>query len=396
MPIQTPGDMSVMSLPGIDQAVQQGEFNALRNDAAKFQNEETKGRAKVRDQMEDAKFLKEIGEGYLQRLDADPQAYFNSYAPLKEEFIARGMDKFAEMMPPAITSPEQLKQDFAKMRDMGADGMAGRGPDTTYSQPVEGMNPDTGVAELYRPDSAGGMNPTGIGAPPAKGGITINTGDKAQLAGDTQEEKDLGALRVATYAALQEAALSSQETMTNIDIMRQLDFTGGPGSDFKQNLRSFAVFMGMQGLVNIPEMVSQESFGSLAGDVLLKKMAKQKGPQTDRDYERIENTFANTNDIELKREFLMNSAYALAAREVEMADFYRKHYEKTGKIRGADKAWNTHKRTHPMVSDSVLDPETKLPMFYIDYIDMIRATNPQMDIPIGTIETMWLQKTAGK
>lgn len=395
MPIQTPGDMSVMSLPGIDQAVQQGEFNALRNDAAKFQNEETKGRAKVRDQMEDAKFLKEIGEGYLQRLDADPQAYFNSYAPLKEEFIARGMDKFAEMMPPAITSPEQLKQDFAKMRDMGADGMAGRGPDTTYSQPVEGMNPDTGVAELYRPDSAGGMNPTGIGAPPAKGGITINTGDeKAQQKGDEEEQKALAQQRVAHLGVLNEAAYAAQETMTTIDQMRQIDFVGGPGTDLKLAASKMMMAIGAGAFVNVDEVVDAEAFNSLGTRELLNVMAQQKGPQTDRDFERIQSTFAQKHNPEALREFLMNSSYAVAARKVEMAEFYRGRLQRDGNLKAAEREWAAYKRSTPMLTDSMKDPDTGMPVFYVDFIQTMRAANP--GVADERILKEWRSLTGGR
>ncbi len=189
MVMTPPGQMTTMSLPGVDQAVEQSEFNALRNDAAKFQNEEVKGRAKVRDQMEDAKFLNEIGTGYLERLTADPQAYAKSFSDLKAELIARGMDELANNMPdPKTTSIEQLMQQFAKMRDIGADGMAGRGPATTYGAPVKGVGAD-GTPEYFSTPSTGELNPTGVEAPAGGSGGNAR-GDYFNMLSDYAKEVD--------------------------------------------------------------------------------------------------------------------------------------------------------------------------------------------------------------
>ena len=379
MPIQTPGDMSVMSLPGIDQAVQQKESNALRNDAAKFQNEETKGRAQVRDQMEDAKFFKDIGTMYMSLYEKDPEgieaAWNESRPSLIKEMEARGID--SKDVDALDTPAEQLRQSFANLIQVGDQGMAGRGPDTTYSQPVEGMNPDTGVAELYRPDSAGGMNPTGIGAPPAKGGITINTGDeKAQQKGDEEEQKALAQQRVAHLTVLNEAAYAAQETMTTIEQMRQIDFVGGPGTDLKLSARKMMMAIGAGAFVNVDEVVDAEAFNALGTRELLNVMAQQKGPQTDRDFERIQSTFAQKHNPEALREFLMNSSYAVAARKVEMAEFYRGRLQRDGNLKAAEREWAAHKRSTPMLTDSMKDPDTGMPVFYVDFIQTMRAANP--------------------
>ena len=374
MAIQTPGNMQVMNLPAIDRAVKEDEFNALRNDAQQFQNEEVKGRAQVRDQMEDAKFLKEVGTMYLTTLESNPNAYAESMPLLKQEFEARGID--TSKMPPAATGLDQLKQDFAKMVQIGEQGMAGRTPDPTYGQPVEGMNPDTGQSELYRPDSQGGMNPTGIGAPPAKSAITINTGDKAALAGDTEEQKALGKQRVAFLGTLNEAGYAAQETMTTIDQMRQIDFVGGPGTDLKNSARKLMMAVGAGAFVNVDEVVDNDSFNALGTRELLNVMATQKGPQTDRDFERIQRTFAQSHNPEALREFLMNSSYAVAARKVEMAEFYRNILQRDGNLKAADREWAAHKRSTPMLTDMMKDPDTGMPVFYVDFVQTMRAANP--------------------
>ena len=401
MVMTTPGDFSVMNLPAIDQAVKQDEFNALRNDAQQFQNEENVGRQQVRDQMEDARFLNEIGTGYLERLEQDPKAYFNSYDSLKAEFTARGLDQFAEKMSPAITNPEQLKQEFAKMRDIGADGMAGRQPTTTYSQPVAGVNPETGANELYRPDSAGGMNPTNIGAPPASSGIDIYTGDnpsgvdpKSYQRGSEQEQKALATERVRQFGVLNDAAFAAQETMGTIEQMRNVDFTGGPGSDWQNSARKMVMAMGGSHLVDVDEVVGAESFNALGTRELLNVMATQKGPQTDRDFERIQRTFAQQHNPEVLREFLMNSSYAVAARKVEMAEFYRNILERDQSLRNADREWNAYKRSTPMLSDTVKDPDTGMPVFYVDFIQTMRMANPGVDE--ARIQQEWRRLTGGK
>jgi len=298
-------------------------------------------------------------------------------------------------MPPAGTSVDQLKKDFAKMVQIGEQGLAGRVPDPTYSQPVEGVNPETGANELYRPDSEGGLNPTGIGAPPPSSGVNIYTGDeKAQIAGKTEEQKALAKERVRQFGVINDAALAANETMDTIQTMRTLNFDGGPGTDLKNNARKFIMAIGGSEFVNVDEVSSVDAFTGLGFRELLNIMATQKGPQTDKDFERIQRTFAQSHNPDLTRKFLLDSAYARGARQVEMAGFYQNILESEGTLKNADRKWNAYKRSTPMLSDAVTDPETGMPVFYVDFKESLQQANP--GVSDERILQEWRRLTGGK
>lgn len=147
-------------------------------------------------------------------------------------------------------------------------------------------------------------------------------------------------------------------------------------------------------LVDVEEVVNAESFNALGTRELLNIMATQKGPQTDRDFERIQRTFAQQHNPAAQREFLMNSSYAVAARKVEMAEFYRNILERDGNLKSAGREWGAYKRSTPMLSDTIKDPDSGMPVFYVDYVQTIKAANP--GIPDHEVLQMWRNRTGGR
>ena len=237
------------------------------------------------------------------------------------------------------------------------------------------------------------MNATGIGVPEKAPLVSIS--NEAEQAGATAEQRALGNQRVAEYGEIKKSATAAIGTMETIDQMRNIDLTGGPGTDLKNQARRFVMAIGGSGFVNVDEVVNAGSFTGLAYREFLNIMSTQKGPQTDNDFLRIQQTFATVTDPEMTREFLMNSAYATASRKQEMAQFYSDYLEKNeGTLKGADRAWDNYKRSTPLLSSNIKDPETGLPTFFIDFKDRMRVANP--GVSDERIVQEWRKLTQGK
>jgi hypothetical protein len=375
MTLQLPPQFGQMNIAAVDEDIANNEFNALRNDALKASNEYTAGAREAEGQFEVGRFLEEIGTGYLERLESDPNAYRDSMSMLMEEFKSRGIP--TDRMPAAGTSTKQLKKDFVKMVEMGRIAQAGlkEKQPVTYTQPVKGVNAETGETEWHRPDSTGALNPTGIGVPESDPLVSVV--NEAEGAGMTAEQQALARTRVAAFDEINKASITAGETMSTIETMRNIDFEGGPGTDLKNNFRKFMMAIGGSDLVDVDKVVNADAFTALAFDEFLRIMATQKGPQTDNDFRRIQRTFADANDPKLLRTFLLDSTYAHAARKQEMAQFYHDILERDGTLKNADREWSAYKQVTPLLSDTIRDPQTGLPVFYINFQQRMKAANPQ-------------------
>ena len=105
-------------------------------------------------------------------------------------------------------------------------------------------------------------------------------------------------------------------------------------------------------------------------------MSTQKGPQTDKDQERIAKTIPSIENDELANDFNMNSLLALNYRKIEMSEFYRKFLKENKTLTDADEAWFNFKMSTPLLSDNVLNKETGLPMFYYEFSKLAKKKNP--------------------
>lgn len=221
-------------------------------------------------------------------------------------------------------------------------------------------------------------------------GININLDP-----GDKKESELMAGSRVTAYGEVRTAANAGIGTMETIDQMRLFDFEGGPGTDFKNQARRFVMAIGGSEFVNVDEVNSAAGFTGLAYREFLNIMSTQKGPQTDNDFLRIKQTFATVTDPILAREFLMDSAYATAARKQEQFIFYDDYYETNNEsLKGVEKAWRDFKAVTPLLSDAIRNPETGLPTFYIDFKSKMQIANPGASDE--QIIQKWRELTQGK
>ena len=128
----------------------------------------------------------------------------------------------------------------------------------------------------------------------------------------------------------------------------------------------------------------------MMGNILAEKLAAQKGPQTDRDADRMMQTLASLRNTTEARIFLLDSGAAMASRDLEQGRFYSNFRAKNGTIAGAENAWRSRIAKRPLFG---INKYTKLPVFYNQFQTRMKSSNPEMSS--DEIEEFWNNKYGG-
>jgi hypothetical protein len=206
-----------------------------------------------------------------------------------------------------------------------------------------------------------------------------NINVEAAGAGLTEEQKQLAKLRVGYFGKLQDAANNSFDQNSTLDQLSNIDVSTGWGSETKANLAGVAnsIFGAGTGddLLNT-NATAMQSFRALSKKMQAAELNKAKGPQTEGDAKRIADTLAGMQNEKNANTFLINSLRATNNRQIEQYEFYQSVLQETGSLESAESKWVGYKRKTPMVSDSVRDKETGLPMFFDSFRQKVLERNP--------------------
>ena len=240
-----------------------------------------------------------------------------------------------------------------------------------------GFNKSTNTYERIQTPS-----PKGEKAPQ----VVVQTGDKAL---NKAREIELGALatsRVKRFNTIRDDALQAEQQIDNLEQIRTINLDTGFGTQLKSDVARVVNFLGGDGdkLLDV-NVADVEKFNAVAERQVLDVMANQKGPQTDQDAARIKRTVAQTGNKKEANAFILNSMEALSRRKIEQAQFWDDYLESNDTLDGVNRAWNTFKRTTPMVSEVVNNPKTGQPMFFYQFRDFGRSKN----VPDNEIVTQW-------
>lgn len=190
----------------------------------------------------------------------------------------------------------------------------------------------------------------------------------------TKEQEERGKYLVEDFKGVAERADSARAANMRLNIAREV----ATSTELPSQLQSFAGDIATSlGFDSLPEEVfgnitSGQAFNGVIGDLVLEKLAQQKGPQTDKDAARIERTVARLGNTPEARDFLIRSATALNERDIRKRDFYEDWYSERGTYDGASRAWNKRMEKTPLVGAVAED----LPIFYSEFERGMRDANP--------------------
>lgn len=158
MALQLPGPLNQLSVPAIDRAVQQTEWNALRQQAAQQQFDEAT-------RIDNTKWLVAVGKFGQEQMAKDPQSYVQMMPKIAEEMQRRGMP-MAKEFDYTTAAPEEVLQGFIEMQRAGEIGLGG--------MQQQEMKPTSGIQEYQFAKSQGYQGSFEDWKKQNKGGVTVD------------------------------------------------------------------------------------------------------------------------------------------------------------------------------------------------------------------------------
>lgn len=195
---------------------------------------------------------------------------------------------------------------------------------------------------------------------------------------EKEENKAWGKSLVAEYDAVRERADNAAAEMNNLEMLRNIDVQTGAGQELKATLGAWGLALGvpesMLSRMGLDRVSDAQSFIGVAQNLVLTKMQAQKGPQTEGDAKRIEQTVANLGQTPEAKDFLIDAAIALRSREMQQAEFYEQWRADKGSLDGARSAWNDYKKRTPLMG---VNPNSSVPVFFNQFREAVAQANPQ-------------------
>lgn len=233
----------------------------------------------------------------------------------------------------------------------------------------------------------GFVTPEQIDSHRAGRGTNVSIINEAEGKGLTEEQKALAKSRVSRFEEIQNTASAAHDQNEVIAQLENMDITSGLGEGLKVQGARVLKALGVEDRELEGYISSAQAFNAKSGQLLAEALAAQKGPQTDRDADRIKDTLPQIGNEDAANRFIMSSLRAINERKIEQAEFYERVLEDKGSLKEADKLWRDFKRKTPMLSDNVVDRETGLPMFFNDFRDKAVERNP--DATMDEIIDAW-------
>jgi hypothetical protein len=217
-------------------------------------------------------------------------------------------------------------------------------------------------------------------------------------AGERQEAKDYGTQLVKEYEGIVNRSNAALEQRGQIGVAKQIAQRDVNGQELPATYAAMAgnvaaalgIPTGENSLFGalIGRISDAQSFTGVMQNLVLSKMAAQKGSQTQADAERIEKTVALLGNTPEARTFLLNMADAMASRDIDQRRFFdqwRASHNNT--FDGAAEEWIKRVDSTPLFGTN---PKSNLPVFFSEFMKENRAANPHLTEQ--QLEDIWRQK----
>lgn len=167
----------------------------------------------------------------------------------------------------------------------------------------------------------------------------VTVGAPAQ---QTAEDKAYGGLLVENYGEVQDAANAARTQRGFLNQARALNDDALP-STFRQSAGNVLAALGINpsSIPGFEGITNGQQFNGIIGNAVLAKLQSQKGPQTENDARRIEQTVASLGNTPEARTFLLDSASAMAEMDILREQHWREHKARTGSFDGASASWDS-------------------------------------------------------
>ena len=158
-----------------------------------------------------------------------------------------------------------------------------------------------------------------------------------------QGEAEAGAFGkslVARFDKIREQADLSTSQLANLDVAQKVlddGFKTGFGTEWEAAAASVLSSLGVKNATKFA--TNAQLFLAQSRSALLTKQLEQKGPQTENDAKRIDQTFASLGNTREANKFLIAHARAMALRNRELVTFWQKYRRENRTFDGAQEAY---------------------------------------------------------
>lgn len=144
------------------------------------------------------------------------------------------------------------------------------------------------------------------------------------------------------YRPALEAGNAARATISQIDALQKLNLNSGWGSDVQAYGARVLSGLGVAPADAKGYAANAETFRAVASQQVLQVLAAQKGPQTERDANRIESSFVQLKNTPEANKFILDLTRAAEQQKIDKAAFYRNALpgaQQAGDLSRVEAAW---------------------------------------------------------
>lgn len=208
----------------------------------------------------------------------------------------------------------------------------------------------------------------------AAGGTKISVGGPAvEGAADKAYGEQLGK----SYGDVIDQGRNAQEKIESLRVLRDNPAVTGPTQDFRAAGATLLSELGIPIPQNtLKQVANLQQYKAVVNKLVLQEQVAQKGPQTESDAKRMQETLASTRNLQEANDLIIGYQMALEGRKIERAEFADEYRQRTGKIDGWEGQWRDYMRQTPL---SGKNPKSGAVVFMNEYLENMREANPQAD-----------------
>lgn len=297
----------------------------------------------------------------LQMVQQDPQAAFRD--------VMAGYNTFAQM---GYLKPQTQAQGWSSVIT-GEDGRR-------YGIP-EG-NPNAGYQPIPMPE--------GVMARDGSPSVSVNLG------GEDKFQEGIAKGLADRYAQITSEAESARAQNRKLNSLAGIDIETGWGTGLQAKLAGVVDGVlgegaaSQYGILDKNTVAGLETYRAIAQDFANQKLNEAKGPQTEGDAQRINQTIMGLDKAQDANDFLIAVLQEENSRKIQRERFIKSYRQEHGNdmatFEDALSAWNVRMESTPMIG-TVTDKKSGLPMLYSRFVQEAKRANKGASM--GEINQAW-------
>jgi hypothetical protein len=156
---------------------------------------------------------------------------------------------------------------------------------------------------------------------------------------ERREQGDMGALHVKNYGEIQAQSANARKENSLLSSIAKNPIQTSAATPLTATAAAWLSAAGLGGEQMKAIASNAQAFNAAAKDLVLQKQLAQKGPQTESDARRLEQTVASLGNTPESNALIVAFSMAQNNRTISQEKFYNDWWTKNGSFRGADAAW---------------------------------------------------------